>query len=293
MDALHPVAAAGWSGPFDPATQQDAVAALEGGRVLTLDLPFAVDAAEQDLLRQAGSDGRSKNVSLDPATGAIKGTALEGEPARRLAAIMRRFSEQAAALLLGLAPGYRAGLVAARTSFRPAEIAGRDAASWRRDDRRLHVDAFPSRPTRGTRILRVFTNADFAGRGRRWQVGEPFEAYAARFLPGIRPPLPGQAALMHMAGLTHGRRTRYDHLMLKLHDAAKRDAGYQAHAPQQAVEFPPGTTWIVFTDLVPHAALSGRNAFEQTFHLDPASMADPARAPLRILERLTGRPLAA
>jgi hypothetical protein len=41
-----------------------------------------------------------------------------------------------------------------------------------------------------------------------------------------------------------------------------------------------------------HAALGGEFALEQTFHLDVAQMAEPARAPIRVLERLSGRNLA-
>ena len=47
----------------------------------------------------------------------------------------------------------------ARTSYRPQPAVGRDV-SWRKDDSRLHVDAFPSRPNRGERILRVFSNVN-------------------------------------------------------------------------------------------------------------------------------------
>jgi hypothetical protein len=49
---------------------------------------------------------------------------------------------------------------------------------------------------------------------------------------------------------------------------------------------------MVFTDQVLHAALSGEFALEQTFHFDVADMAEPARAPIKVLERLTGRALA-
>jgi hypothetical protein len=79
--------------------------------------------------------------------------------------------------------------------------------------------------------------------------------------------------------------------MLGLHDAAKRDETYQHTAPAQAVDFPAGGSWLVYTDQVPHAAMAGRYALEHTFHLDPAVMADPNRAPIAVLERLTGRRL--
>lgn len=47
-------------------------------------------------------------------------------------------------------------------------------AVGRADDRRLHVDAFPTRPNYGERILRVFANVNPAGVPRAWRVGEPF-----------------------------------------------------------------------------------------------------------------------
>jgi hypothetical protein len=55
------------------------------------------------------------------------------------------------------------------------------------------------------------------------------------------------------------------------------------------VIFAPGSCWLVFTDQVLHAALGGEFALEQTFHLDIAQMGDPERAPVRVLERLSGK----
>jgi hypothetical protein len=40
-----------------------------------------------------------------------------------------------------------------------------------------------------------------------------------------------------------------------------------------------------------HAALAGQFALEQTYHLDVDDMVDPARSPLKVLERITGRAL--
>ena len=55
--------------------------------------------------------------------------------------------------------------------------------------------------------------------------------------------------------------------------------------------FPPGTSWLVYTDQVLHAALGGEFALEQTFHLDVDQMVQPERAPIKVLERLSGRSL--
>jgi hypothetical protein len=80
--------------------------------------------------------------------------------------------------------------------------------------------------------------------------------------------------------------------MLSLHDAAKLNDDFQKVSPRQRIDFPAQSCWLVFTDQVLHAALGGEFALEQTFHLDVAEMAEPARAPIRVLERLSGRTLA-
>jgi hypothetical protein len=79
--------------------------------------------------------------------------------------------------------------------------------------------------------------------------------------------------------------------MLSLHDAGKLDEAFQRESPHQEMEFPPGCCWLVFTDQVLHAALGGEFALEQTFHLDLAEMAEPERAPVKVLERLSGKTL--
>jgi hypothetical protein len=281
----------GWNGPFPELARAHAVGRLESGAVLSFpQLRFALSEAEQALVRAAGSDGASKNISLDPTTGACKGSALEGEARERLAAMLERFGQDAMRLVLGIAPGYGSGLVRGRTSFRPVEIAGRQS-SWRQDDKRLHVDAFPTRPLRGRRILRVFANIDLDGTPRRWRVGPDFESYAKRFLPGLPRQIPGQARLLNLLGITRTRRSRYDEVMLFLHDAAKRDLAWQREADAEEVSFAAGTAWAVFTDQVPHAALAGRNALEQTFYVEPDVLARPEATPLAVLERLCGRTL--
>jgi hypothetical protein len=189
-----------------------------------------------------------------------------------------------------LLPDYRTRVERARTSFRPVEIAGR-ATSWRQDDTRLHVDSFPATPVQGRRILRVFSNVNPEARARVWRIGEGFDDVARRFAPRLRMPLAGSAAVLRLLRLTKSRRSAYDALMLQLHDAMKADAGYQADASHTTMEFPAGSTWMAFTDAVSHAATAGQFQLEQTFLLPVDAMREPERSPLRILERLKGRPL--
>ena len=112
-----------------------------------------------------------------------------------------------------------------------------------------------------------------------------------QFLPRARGGLPGSAWLLEQLGVTKGRRSEYDRLMLRLHDTGKLDAAYQSGAPKADVTFAAGTTWLCFTDQVLHAALAGQYVLEQTFHLGVEAMVAPARSPLRVLERLRGHAL--
>jgi hypothetical protein len=204
--------------------------------------------------------------------------------------MVKRYRECALGLITGLFPRYRAQLRVAQTSFRPNRVEGRET-SWRKDDSRLHVDAFPSRPNHGERILRVFNNVNPAGEPRRWRVGERFDDVAARYLGQIGRPWPGSAALMHALHITKSRRSEYDHIMLQLHDRMKADQAYQADAPQLAFGFPPGSTWVCYSDQTPHAAMGGQYMFEQTLHLPVAGLYEPQRSPLKVLERMRGRSL--
>jgi hypothetical protein len=203
---------------------------------------------------------------------------------------MRRFANFAQKTVTRLLPIYRTGLVRARTSFRPIEIETRPMP-WRKDDKRLHIDAFPSSPIQGNRILRLFCNVNPAGQTHLWRIGEPFEQIAGRFLPSIKPPFPFSSVALMLTSTTKSRRTFYDHIMLCLQDRMKRDQRYQEEAEQVKVEFPASSTWLAFTDQVPHAALRGQYQLEQTFLLDINRLHDQSTAPLYVLEKLAGRKL--
>lgn len=291
MSVLETLDIAAWSGPFSSAQQERACAALERGQVLYFPrLPFTFQPNEQALLSPALSNGKAKNVSLDPATDMLKGTLATGDERRRLHSMMERFAQSATRLVSDLMPHYAPSLERARTSFRPVEIVGR-AYSPIKDDKLLHVDAFPSQPMRGRRILRLFSNVAPNGNVRVWRVGGPFDEFATQFVGRLPRPNPAAAWLLATLGITKGRRSAYDQMMLSLHDSGKLDRRHQETGVREEVEFPAGTTWMCFTDQVLHAAMAGQFALEQTFHVDVAAMAEPERSPLRVLERLTGEAL--
>ena len=266
------------------------IAALEAGKVLYFPaLGFTPLPEEARLFTPAVRDPNSRNISLD-AAGRLKGASGDALTQAALAAMMTRFRAQAQALLATLCPAYTDALRCGATSFRPSQLETR-AQSWRADDRRLHVDAFPSRPNRGERLLRVFTNVNPDGVARVWRVGEPFEQVARRFLPRAKRYSRLRAQGLHALGVTKSLRSEYDHLMVQLHDAMKSDLDYQQHAPQQRFAFPSGATWVCFSDQTSHAAMSGQYLLELTMQLPPGRQYDTAASPLAILSRLTGRVL--
>ena len=77
-------------------------------------------------------------------------------------------------------------------------------------------------------------------------------------------------------GVRGADRSAYDLFMLRFHDFLKESADYQEKWERFTVEFPPFSTWMVFTDSVPHAALSGQFALEQTFIIQLKAMVEPS-----------------
>lgn len=291
-EVLETLDAVSWDGPIETNMADSAVTALENGKVLYFPrLAFELAPEEQRFLSPDLADTKAKNISFDANTGALKHAAGSAGQQMAIRAMLQRYHEQALLLARAALPQYAPALQIGRTSFRPAEIAGR-RLSAKKDDTRLHVDAFPSSPTGGKRILRVFTNVNADGKGRDWRLGASFEQVAKTFSNRVPRYSAGRAKLMKAAGLTKSFRTGYDHTMLHIHDTMKADDAYQQEAEQNAFSFPPGSTWIVYTDKVSHAAMAGQHLFEQTFYLPVHAMADQSKAPLRILEQLAGRALA-
>lgn len=261
------------------------VAELEEGKVLYFpELRFELSQAETGLLDPALVDPKRKNISLNATTGKLTGVAVEDERQAAIGALVRRYYETTRRFLDRLLPEYASHLHAPTTSLRLHRI-GTWKMSWRKDDTRLHVDAFPSRPVGQQRILRVFNNINPHGDTRLWRVGEAFDTLSARYLPQMPAYRPGVAWLLHKLHITKSRRSAYDHFMLQLHDRMKADAGYQRDGLQESIEFQPGSTWICFSDQTPHAAMTGQFMLEQTYLLPVSAMARPDMSPQRVLER--------
>jgi hypothetical protein len=265
--------------------------ALEAGQILFLPrYGFPIPDSSQTLFSPSILRKRSNNVSYSPATRKLYGTAGTGRSLSPLQEMMVGFAAFALRTVTRLLPIYRTGLVPARASFRPIEIEARPMP-WREDDTRLHIDASPSSPVQGNRILRLFCNVNPEGQTHLWRIGEPFEQTAGRFLHLIKPPFPFSSMALMLTSTTKSRRTSYDHIMLGLQYRMKRDQRFQEEVEQVKIEFPAGSTWLAFTDQVSHAPMRGQYQLEQTFLLDINRLHDQSTAPLHVLEKLTRRKL--
>ncbi|MGP2426049.1 Kdo hydroxylase family protein [Yersinia sp. 2538 StPb PI] len=269
-----------------------AIEALEQGKVLFLPhLAFALSEQEKQLLNPALVDVKRKNISFKPVEGSLTGV-IDESKITLTRQLLERYYQRCLNLINQLLPEYKSALHSPTNSLRLHPVAAwRDNTSWRKDDSRLHVDAFPSRPNYGERIIRIFTNINPQGEPRSWRVGENFTQLASRYLPQLDDYSPISSWLQNKVGITKRRRSHYDHLMLQLHDKMKSDLDYQKNGSQQAIDFPSGSSWICFSDQTPHAAMGGQYMLEQTFLLPVTGMKHPEQSPLKILESLTQKAL--
>jgi len=287
-----------------PEVQRAAIQTLEGGGLIYLPQGgFELSERERELISNTANiltqvpdvENGKPTIIFDPKNGHIKKyhyAQIHGKMVRAqikdsaradLEAIMARYGQWTESVINQLFPGYRQTLDRKRVTYRPFA---------RNSTQALHIDSSYGYPTQGRSMLRVFTNINPADRLRIWQLGEPFEPFVQRFLPGVHVKGPSWfSKLLAQLGIVDGVKTKYDQYIAALRALGMRDKEYQTTAPRKLMEFPAGSSWIAITDLVLHGAISGQHSLDQTFYLPVEAMNDPARSPLRILERLTGEAL--
>jgi hypothetical protein len=271
---------------------------LERGEIVPFEpCPFALPASDdlQFLMHQQLGSGNHKNISYNPANHAVAGFALQSsQQTERLQALMCNFSQGACAWLAALLPRYAAAWQPDRASLRPEEEATRKLRLTARNDL-LHFDAFPSRPTRGHRILRLYVNINPAD-DRVWMSSDTFAAVLAKYGTAVGLPTPHASTWVRrlgqgLLGLFQPNvleRTEYDDFMLRLHHFLKTSDDFQEHAARRLWHFKPGTAWLLFSDTVCHAELRGQHALEHSFFVAPHTLALPDESPPALLERMCG-----
>ncbi len=282
-------------------------AQLEAGEILFFPkTPIVIPEQDVQFLRgqQQTDSALHKNIAYKPNADALSGVdthTADSAALERLRGVMRAYSRSATEFLARFLEPYEARWQLDYASFRPQEEQGRDLPVRRRNDL-LHTDAFPTRPTHGARILRFFNNIH-PTRTRDWVVSDPFRAIVGRYAPreiALPRPDSGTAGIFkgfaRAAGLGAAvpslKRSPYDEFMMRFHNFLKENERFQQECAKYPFQFPAGSSWMVYTDTVPHAVLAGQYALEQTFLVSPQAMVAPEHAPLRVLEAMSGARLA-
>ncbi|HLY63302.1 MAG TPA: Kdo hydroxylase family protein [Terriglobia bacterium] len=279
---------------------------LEEGNILFFaKTPFSFPESDRAFLlsqRQSGA-AYHKNIAYRPQEGRLTGLVKSGKRDEAvLRAIMKSYSQRVTEFLSELLPAYAGAMRADFASFRPQEEHGRQLRVNARNDL-LHFDSFPTRPTNGDRIMRVFTNFN-PTEPRVWLTTDTFDTLAERFA-GTNAPAGlflrqtnGASAIRRSilqaaraVGIPVRPASPYDDFMHRFHNFLKHNAEFQETCPKARWEFPPNSSWIAFTDMVSHAVLSGQFALEQTYIVSRSALTQPHKAPVNVLERLCGRSL--
>jgi hypothetical protein len=306
---LVTISSAELNGVVSEARAREWCAQLEAGDILYFPetpVPIPQDDLKFLLGQQQTDSSLHKNIAYKPARDS-NGDKLSGVDTKtadaaavaRLQSIMRAYSQHVVEFLTGFLSPYQRKWRLDYASFRPQEEEGRDLALRKRNDL-LHTDAFPTRPTYGARILRFFNNIH-PTRTRDWIVGDPFATVVKEFAPKEIRPEPDNGLSRAAKGLGRAvglsaaipsiKRSPYDDFMMRFHNFLKENARFQAECAKYPWQFPAGSSWMVYTDTVPHAVLAGQYALEQTLLVEPDALVAPETSPLKVLERIAGTAL--
>lgn len=277
--------------------------ALEQGRIVffpdcPIELPRAQDLATlrdklpQQLVR--------KNVSYHPEADRIKGLDDKSDLADLSYEVLTQHRDRVTAFLERVMPSLATNIRVGTCSFRPIEERGRNLTPHASNEL-VHVDAGAYGATNGDRILRFFVNVNpsvdriWATKGR---FPELFDRYGRE--AHLIPPTYGRLdkkfvdklrtsalnGIGHL-GLPLAKMldsSPYDRVMRKFHNYMKDTPEFQRDKDgYQEFRFPPYSAWMVFTDMVSHACLSGQHALVYTAIASLQSCKAPELAPFNIL----------
>jgi len=280
--------------------------ALERGRIVHFPRSPVPVPPEEDLAffrQQLPKLLKLKNISYHPEAGHVRGLdQVEPAVVERVSKVLIGVSDAIAAFLQSAAPGLTRDWTVGTCSFRPIEEKGRDLKPHASNEL-VHVDAGAYGATNGDRILRFFINVNpqedrvWASKGRFPELYQRFGEAAHIKPPKVTAHYLEKGPLDHLrSGLLNGiaavgvptakvlDSSPYDRLMRKFHNYMKDTPSFQTDPEgHQEFRFPPYSAWMVFTDMVSHASLSGQFAFVHTSIVRLANCRLPELAPYNIL----------
>ena len=278
---------------------------LEGGRVVHFPVcPFELPSdGDQAFLRdELPGLLRLKNISYHPEADRVRG--IDGDPAlvERVHRLLLGHSQQVGRFLDETVPTLTRDWTMGTCSFRPIQEQGRNLKPHASNEL-VHIDAGAYGATNGDRILRFFVNLN-PSVDRVWATKGTFPSLYEKY---------GEAAGLSAAGKARHRLRKgpldhlrtgivrtlsacgvkmahvldsspYDRVMRQFHNFMKDTPEFQADQDQhEEIRFPPFSAWMVFTDMLSHASLSGQYALVTTGIVPLANCRLPELAPINIL----------
>ena len=243
-----------------------------------------------------------KNISYHPEDGKTRGLdSDDAEMVERVNRVLKSVSDDIASFLSKTAPRLTNNWTVGTCSFRPMQEQGRNLSAHASNEL-IHVDAGAYGATHGDRILRFFINVNPVEE-RVWATKgsfpELFAEHGDRAQLGHRNAGPGflskgpldhvRSGLINLAALGVPvlkvlDSSPYDRAMRKFHNYMKDTPAFQQQEKgHQEFRFPPFSAWMVYTDMVSHACLSGQHAFIHTSLVRLENCHLPEMAPINIM----------
>lgn len=288
------------------------IEALESNHIVffpSSPLPLPDGATLHYLRTELPARLKLKNISYHPEVDRITGFEGDEATAGRLTRVLKEHLTAVSAFLRRQIPHLTEDWTIGTCSVRPIQERGRNLKPHASNEL-VHVDAGAYGATDGDRILRFFVNFNDQ-EDRVWATKGPIERIVDRF--------GREAGLLDLQGrlarrLTKGRTDRvvsaavqglahlnplatvldtspYDRAMRRLHNYMKDSVAFREdRRDYEEIRFPPYSAWMVFTDGVSHASLSGQFAFVTTIIVRRRRMKYPQFAPFNVLMALREKP---
>ncbi len=287
------------------AAPQEFSDALERGQIVQFpECPFELPAASdlERLRRELPQRLKLKNVSYHPETDRVHGLDDAADLAALARRVLREHSNRLQVFLDQAMPTLTRGSSVGTCSFRPIQEKGRDLKPHASNEL-VHIDAGAYGATNGDRIFRFFVNVN-PNEARVWVTKGAFPELYAKYgeAAGITSAQRWSQSL-EKGPLDHVR-TRllkgiadlglpiamlldsspYDRVMRRFHNFMKDTPEFQANIENHLeLRFKPFSAWMVLTDMVSHASLSGQHALVSTFIVPLENCQLKDMAPINIL----------
>jgi hypothetical protein len=247
---------------------------------------------------------KRKNISYYPETGKLRGLkGTEDDVVERVNRILIKVNGDIAKFLQENIPQLTENWTIGTCSFRPLEEKDRNLKAHASNEL-VHIDAGAYGATNGDRILRFFINVNphedrvWASQGSFLDVFKRHGDKAVLGYMNAGPRYLSKSFLDHLrTGLVRLLSlgipslkiidsSPYDRVMRKFHNYMKDTPDFQKDRNNyEEYNFPPLSAWMVYTDGVSHACLSGQYVFVQTALVPLKNAQLPELAPLNILRK--------